>query len=101
MGTQEEHDYFHHEAVETYPSMVHVMPLWLEDFQAQRDTAQDAGHHTRILRAHPSWQDRYRRIGKRAAEDLAWRVIQNGIGTARGFFTDMMAVWSLFSELRR
>ncbi|OJT05398.1 hypothetical protein TRAPUB_3839 [Trametes pubescens] len=116
MRTQEEHESFHHEVVETYPSMVYVMPLSPEDLQAQRDAAQDAGYHTRILRAQPSWQDRrdvlifgmrsrivddhYTRVGQRAAEGLTWREILNGVGMARGFFTDMMAVWSLFSELR-
>ncbi|OJT15415.1 hypothetical protein TRAPUB_8028 [Trametes pubescens] len=42
--------------------------------------------------------DHYRRVGQRIAEGLTWREILNGVGMTRGFFTDMMAVWSLFSE---
>lgn len=114
--TQEEHDYFHHEIVEAHPSVVYVMPLEPEDLQAQRDAAQSAGYHTRILQAQPSWQDRRdvlifgdksrlvnehcKRVGRRAAEGLPWREILDGVGMARGFFADMMAVWSLFSALR-
>lgn len=114
--TQEEHDYFHHEIVEAHPSVVYVMPLEPEDLQAQRDAAQGAGYHTRILRAQPSWQDHRdvlifgdksrlvnehcKRVGQRAAEGLSWREILDGLGIARSFFADMMAVWSLFSKLR-
>ncbi|EIW61615.1 uncharacterized protein TRAVEDRAFT_44439 [Trametes versicolor FP-101664 SS1] len=116
MRTQEEHEYFHHEVVQAHPSMAYVMPLWPEDLQGQRDAAQAAGYHTRILRAQPSWQDRrdvlifsdnprlvdehYRRVGQRAAEGLTWMEILNGLGMARGFVADMIAVWSLFSALR-